>query len=84
MPRTTPEFRVPSPVEGIFNRIFGFFVGLGLGFPRNTCSRFADTTGGRFIQRPLIFSNSVASASWSPLAAGHNGFATRKPPEKSR
>lgn len=27
--------RVPCPVERIFNRIFGFFVGLGLGFPYN-------------------------------------------------
>ena len=61
MPRTTPEFRAPSPVERLFNRIFGFLVGLGLGFRYN-----------------------VASASWSPLAAEHNGCVTPKPPEKSR
>jgi hypothetical protein len=35
MPRTTPEFRVPSPVERLFNRIFGFLVGLGFGFRHN-------------------------------------------------
>jgi len=30
-----PAFREPSTGEKIFNRVFGFLVGLGLGFPYN-------------------------------------------------
>ena len=30
-----PVFREPTGVEKIFNRVFGFFVGLGLGFSHN-------------------------------------------------
>ena len=35
MNSTLPVFREPSSVEKIFNRVFGFFVGLGLGFSHN-------------------------------------------------
>lgn len=31
MPAPVPAFREPTPVEKLFNRIFGFVVGLGLG-----------------------------------------------------
>jgi len=30
-----PEFRAPSAIERVFNRVFGFMVGLGLGFSYN-------------------------------------------------
>ena len=30
-----PAFRAPTAVERVFNRIFGFLVGLGLGFSYN-------------------------------------------------
>jgi hypothetical protein len=32
MNATPPAFREPSAGEEIFNRLFGFLVGLGLGF----------------------------------------------------
>jgi deazaflavin-dependent oxidoreductase (nitroreductase family) len=53
MPRTTPEFRVPSPVERIFNRIFGFFVGLGLGFPYNHLLQVRGRKSGKSYCTPV-------------------------------
>ena len=34
MADASPEFRPPSPLERVFNRVFGVLVGLGLG-PRD-------------------------------------------------
>src|SRR5712692_6703481 len=53
MPRTTPEFRVPSPVERLFNRIFGFFVGLGLGFPYNYLLQVRGRKSGKVYSTPI-------------------------------
>jgi len=53
MPRTTPEFRVPSPVERLFNRIFGFFVGLGLGFPYNYLLQVRGRKSGKIYSTPV-------------------------------
>ncbi len=53
MPRTTPEFRVPSPVERLFNRIFGFFVGLGLGFPYNYLLQVRGRKSGTIYSTPI-------------------------------
>src|SRR6266446_1201888 len=53
MPRTTPEFRVPSPVERTFNRIFGFFVGLGLGFPYNYLLQVRGRKSGKIYSTPI-------------------------------
>jgi deazaflavin-dependent oxidoreductase (nitroreductase family) len=53
MPRTTPEFRVPSPVERIFNRSFGFFVGLGLGFPYNYLLQVRGRKSGKIYSTPI-------------------------------
>jgi len=53
MPRTTPEFRVPSPVERLFNRIFGFFVGLGLGFPYNYLLQVRGRKSGKIYSTPI-------------------------------
>ena len=53
MPRTTAEFRVPSPVERIFNRIFGFFVGLGLGFPYNYLLQLRGRKSGEIYSTPI-------------------------------
>jgi len=35
MNSTVPAFRAPSAAERVFNRVFGFLVGLGLGFSYN-------------------------------------------------
>ena len=35
MNSSLPVFREPSPAEKIFNRLFGFLVGIGLGFSYN-------------------------------------------------
>ena len=35
MNSTLPEFRAPTALERAFNRVFGFLVGLGIGFPHN-------------------------------------------------
>lgn len=54
MPRTTPEFRVLSPVERIFNRIFGFFGGLGLGFPYNYLLQVGGRQSGKIYSTPTL------------------------------
>ena len=53
MPRTTPEFRVPSPVERLFNRSFGFLVGLGLGFPYNYLLQVRGRKSGKIYATPV-------------------------------
>jgi deazaflavin-dependent oxidoreductase (nitroreductase family) len=53
MPPTPPEFRVPSPVERLFNRIFGFFVGLGLGFPYNYLLQVRGRKSGKIYSTPI-------------------------------
>jgi deazaflavin-dependent oxidoreductase (nitroreductase family) len=53
MPHPTPEFRVPSPVERLFNRIFGFFVGLGLGFPYNYLLQVRGRKSGKIYSTPI-------------------------------
>jgi hypothetical protein len=83
MPRTTPEFRAPSPFERIFNRIFGFFVGLDLGFPYNYLLQVRGRKSGKIDSTPINLLE-LRGKRWSPRAAGHNGCATPKPPEKSR
>ena len=53
MPRTTPEFRAPSPVERLFNRIFGFLVGLGLGFRYNSLLQVRGRKSGKLYSTPI-------------------------------
>ena len=53
MPRTTPEFRAPSPVERLFNRIFGFLVGLGLGFRYNYLLQVRGRKSGKLYSTPI-------------------------------
>jgi hypothetical protein len=54
MPRTTPEFRVLSPVERIFNPIFRFFGGLGLGFPYNYLLQVRGRQSGKIYSTPTL------------------------------
>ena len=48
-----PAFREPSTREKIFNRVFGFLVGLGLGFPYNYLLEVRGRKTGRVYSTPI-------------------------------
>jgi deazaflavin-dependent oxidoreductase (nitroreductase family) len=48
-----PEFRVPSAGERVFNRIFGFLVGLGLGYSYNYLLQVRGRKSGRLYSTPI-------------------------------
>jgi deazaflavin-dependent oxidoreductase (nitroreductase family) len=48
-----PEFRAPTAVERAFNRIFGFLVGLGLGFSHNYLLQVRGRKSGRLYSTPI-------------------------------
>jgi deazaflavin-dependent oxidoreductase (nitroreductase family) len=48
-----PAFRKPSPLETIFNRVFGFVVGLGFGFPHNYLLQVRGRKSGRLYSTPI-------------------------------
>jgi deazaflavin-dependent oxidoreductase (nitroreductase family) len=48
-----PTFRKPSAGEAIFNRIFGFLVGLGLGFSHNYLVQVRGRKSGRVYSTPI-------------------------------
>jgi deazaflavin-dependent oxidoreductase (nitroreductase family) len=50
---STPAFREPSPVEKMFNRIFGFLVGLGLGFSYNYLLQVRGRKSGKLYSTPI-------------------------------
>lgn len=47
------SFRQPSAIETIFNRSFGFLVGLGLGFPHNQLLQVKGRKTGRIYSTPI-------------------------------
>lgn len=47
------SFRQPSVIETIFNRSFGFLVGLGLGFPHNYLLQVKGRKTGRIYSTPI-------------------------------
>jgi deazaflavin-dependent oxidoreductase (nitroreductase family) len=49
----TPAFRKPSPLETVFNRVFGFVVGLGFGFPHNYLLQVRGRKSGRLYSTPI-------------------------------
>ena len=53
MNSTIPVFREPTGVEKIFNRIFGFFVGLGLGFSHNYLLEVRGRKSGKLHSTPV-------------------------------
>jgi deazaflavin-dependent oxidoreductase (nitroreductase family) len=53
MVSSLPEFRAPSAAERIFNRIFGFMVGLGLGFSHNYLLQVRGRKSGRLYSTPI-------------------------------
>jgi deazaflavin-dependent oxidoreductase (nitroreductase family) len=50
---TLPVFREPSTVEKIFNRVFGFVVGLGLGFSHNYLLQVRGRKTGKLYSTPI-------------------------------
>src|SRR6267143_4809282 len=58
-----PEFREPNRVEKIFNRVFGFLVGLGLGLPHNYLLQVRGRKTGRIYSTPINLL--VVGLSWS-------------------
>jgi deazaflavin-dependent oxidoreductase (nitroreductase family) len=58
-----PVFREPSRVERIFNRAFGFLVGLGLGLPHNYLLQVRGRKTGRIYSTPINLL--VVGLSWS-------------------
>jgi deazaflavin-dependent oxidoreductase (nitroreductase family) len=48
-----PIFREPKPVEKIFNRVFGFLVGLGLGLQHNFLLQVRGGKSGRIFTTPV-------------------------------
>jgi len=53
MNSTLPVFREPTGVEKIFNRIFGFAVGLGLGFSHNYLLEVRGRKTGKLHSTPV-------------------------------
>jgi len=52
-PAALPAFREPTPVEKIFNRVFGFLVGLGLGFSHNYLLQVRGRKSGKLYSTPV-------------------------------
>ncbi|MGA8154486.1 MAG: nitroreductase/quinone reductase family protein [Terriglobales bacterium] len=53
MSTSRPAFRPPTAVERIFNRTFGFFVGLGLGFSHNYLLQVRGRKSGKIYSTPI-------------------------------
>lgn len=53
MPNDMPDFRAPSAVERTFNRVFGFLVGLGLGFSHNYLLQVHGRKSGKLYSTPI-------------------------------
>jgi len=48
-----PAFREPTAVEKLFNRVFGFLVGLGLGFSYNYLLEVRGRKSGKLYSTPI-------------------------------
>jgi deazaflavin-dependent oxidoreductase (nitroreductase family) len=53
MSSSLPVFREPSAVEKIFNRVFGFLVGVGLGFSYNYLLQVRGRKSGKLYSTPI-------------------------------
>jgi deazaflavin-dependent oxidoreductase (nitroreductase family) len=53
MTPSLPAFREPTAVEKIFNRVFGFLVGLGLGFSYNYLLQVRGRKSGKLYSTPI-------------------------------
>ena len=48
-----PEFRAPTGIERVFNRVFGFLVGLGLGYSYNYLLQVRGRKSGKLYSTPI-------------------------------
>jgi deazaflavin-dependent oxidoreductase (nitroreductase family) len=53
MNSSLPEFRAPALVERGFNRVFGFLVGIGLGFSHNYLLQVRGRKSGKLFSTPI-------------------------------
>ena len=53
MNAAVPSFRAPSAVERVFNRVFGFVVGLGWGFSYNYLLQVRGRKSGKLYSTPI-------------------------------
>jgi len=53
MNSSLPDFRAPSALERAFNRVFGFLVGLGLGFSHNYLLQVRGRKSGKLFSTPV-------------------------------
>jgi deazaflavin-dependent oxidoreductase (nitroreductase family) len=53
MNSSLPVFREPTPVEKIFNRVFGFLVGAGLSFPHKYLLQVRGRKSGKLYSTPI-------------------------------
>lgn len=53
MNSTLPSFRAPSALERVFNRMFGFVVGLGWGFSYNYLLQVRGRKSGKLYSTPI-------------------------------
>jgi deazaflavin-dependent oxidoreductase (nitroreductase family) len=53
MGKELPAFRKPSIIEAFFNKAFGFYVGLGLGFSHNYLLEVRGRKTGRVYSTPI-------------------------------
>ena len=50
---TLPVFRPPTAIERAFNRMFGIFVGMGLGFPEKYLLQVKGRKSGKIYSNPI-------------------------------
>jgi deazaflavin-dependent oxidoreductase (nitroreductase family) len=53
MNSSLPDFRAPTALERAFNRVFGFLVGLGLGFSHNYLLQVRGRKSGKLFSTPV-------------------------------
>jgi deazaflavin-dependent oxidoreductase (nitroreductase family) len=53
MNSSLPDFRAPNALERAFNRVFGFLVGLGLGFSHNYLLQVRGRKSGKLFSTPV-------------------------------
>src|SRR5271168_1537932 len=53
MNASLPVFREPTPFEKLFNRVFGFLVGIGLGFSHNYLLEVRGRKSGKLYSTPV-------------------------------
>jgi hypothetical protein len=79
---TLPEFRAPTAIERGFNRVFGFLVGLGLGYSYNYLLQVRGRKSGRLYSTPIDLLELGGKRFLVARAAVRSGSAMRRRPEK--